>query len=173
MIENTTPLAQVALRVAILYLLLIVMVRITGKREVGQLAPLDLLAMLLLAETVSPGLTGQDTSVTASLAAAATLLLLTKAVGRLTRSSHRLERWIDGVPVVVARNGRPIEESLRREGITHQELESAVRKNNVEDLSQVRLAVVEPDGTISVGPVSSGGGATLSPSLEGRPPGAS
>lgn len=150
----STPLLEIALRVAILYLSLIVMVRATGKRGVGQLSPLDLLAMLLLSETVSPALTAQDQSLTGSLTAAATLLLLTVAIGRLTARFAWAERWIDGCSVAIARDGRPCEEAMRTERITRQELDSAIRKSGLEDLSGVQLATVEPDGSISIVPRS-------------------
>jgi uncharacterized membrane protein YcaP (DUF421 family) len=152
MIENTTPLAEVVLRVGLVYVLLVAMIRLSGKREVGRLSPLDLLGMLLLAETVSPALTAQDRSLSASLVAAATLLAVAVAMGRLTKRSRRAERWIDGTPVVIARDGRTIEEAMDRERITRQELESAIRKNNLEHLADVRIATVEPDGSISVVP---------------------
>jgi uncharacterized membrane protein YcaP (DUF421 family) len=152
MLQNETPLPEIVLRVAVLYLVLIAMIRLTGKREVGQLSPLDLLAMLILAETVSPALTGQDRSLTASLVAAGVLLLLSAGIGRLTASSRRAQRWIDGTPAVIAREGRLLEAAMRRERITPQELESAMRRNGLDQLSRVRLAVVEPDGSISIVP---------------------
>lgn len=152
MIETTTPLLEVIARVAVLYVALMLLLRFAGKREVGQLSPLDLLAMLLLAETVSPALTGQDRSVTASLTAAATLLALTAGVGWLTHRFPRAERWIDGAPAVIARDGRVLERAMRDERITPRELESALRKQGLETVGEVRLAVVEPDGSISVVP---------------------
>src|SRR5678816_2560551 len=90
-----TPLLEIVARVALIYLGMIVLLRLAGKRELGQLTPLDLLGMLLLSETVSPALTDQDASLPAGFTAAATLLLLAVLIGRAGFRSRRIERWID------------------------------------------------------------------------------
>jgi uncharacterized membrane protein YcaP (DUF421 family) len=144
------PVYEVVLRVCVLYAALVAMVRLSGKREIGQLSPLDLLAMLILSETVSPALTGQDTSLTASLTAAAALLALTVLMGRLSYHSRRAERWIEGSPVVLIEDGRVDEAAARSERVTRQEIESALRRHGLDDLSAVRWAVVEPNGEITV-----------------------
>lgn len=150
MLEPTTSLLEIVLRVVVLYGVLVVMVRIAGKREIGQLAPLDLLAMLVLSETISPALTAQDHSLPAAFTAAATLLALTAGMGRLAYHSRRVERWIDGEPVELVRDGHLIEKAARRERVTRQELDTALRKEGVETLAEVRRAVVEPNGEITV-----------------------
>ena len=150
MFEPSRSLVEIVFRVCVLYGALVVMVRLAGKREVGQLAPLDLLAMLVLSETVSPALTGQDTSLPAALVAAATLLAATALLGRLAFRSRRAERWIEGAPVVLVEDGRIVEAAARSERVTRQELESALRRHGIDDLSVVRRAVVEPNGEISV-----------------------
>ena len=150
MFEPSRSLVEIVFRVCVLYGALVVMVRLAGKREVGQLAPLDLLAMLVLSETVSPALTGQDTSLSAALVAAATLLAATALLGRLAFRSRRAERWIEGAPVVLVEDGRIVEAAARSERVTRQELESALRRHGLDDVSVVRRAVVEPNGEISV-----------------------
>jgi uncharacterized membrane protein YcaP (DUF421 family) len=149
-LESSRPLFEIVLRVTVLYVALVVMLRLAGKREIGQLAPLDLLAMLLLSETVSPALTGQDTSLAASLTAAGTLLVLTAVMGRLAYHSRRAERWIEGAPVVLVEHARLVEAAARSERVTRQELESALRRHGIDELSAVRRAVVEPNGEITV-----------------------
>jgi len=151
-LETSRPLLEIVIRVCAIYVALGVMVRLSGKRELGQLSPLDLLAMLLLSETVSPALTGQDPSLVAALTAAATLLAATVLTGRLAFHSRRAERWIDGAPVVLVENGRIVEAAARRERVTRQELETALRKHGIDELAAVRRAIVEPDGQISVIP---------------------
>ena len=150
--QGQTPLLEIAARVTLIYLALLLLVRLGGKREVGQLGPLELLAMLILSETVSPALTAQDTSLTAALAAATTLLLLTGVVGRLTYHSPTLQRWIDGEPVVLVEDARLVEEAARSERIAEPELQAALRSHGLESLAHVRQAVVEPSGEISVVP---------------------
>jgi uncharacterized membrane protein YcaP (DUF421 family) len=148
--ENQIPLVEVVVRVSLIYAALLVFMRFAGKREVGQLGPLDFLAMLLLSETVSPALTAQDTSLPAALVAAVTLLVLTAVVGRLTYHSPTAERLIDGTPVRIIEHGRIVEEALRRERISPQELAIALRKEGVESPREVERAYVEPTGRITV-----------------------
>jgi len=150
MLENQTPLIEVVVRVVIVYSALIVFVRFAGKREVGQLGPLDFLAMLLLSETVSPALTAQDTSLPASLTAAGTLLLLTAIVGRLTYRSRTIERLIDGRPRKLITDGVVDERACQEERITAQELEIALRREGVERPTDVKVSYVEPTGKITV-----------------------
>jgi uncharacterized membrane protein YcaP (DUF421 family) len=151
MFHSVTPLAEIVLRVTLVYGALIVLMRvIAGRREIGQLTPLDLLGMLLLSETVSPVFTRADDSLPAGLVAAATLLVLSALVGRLTHASRRAERWIDGEPVPLIEHGRIDARQCARHRITQQELEAALRKQGVLDADRVQLAMLEPDGTISV-----------------------
>jgi len=149
-VEWHTPLLEIVARVTLVYVGLVVMVRLAGKREIGQLAPLDLLAMLLLSETVSPALTAQDPSLVASLVAAGTLLGLTALTSRLTYRSRRLEGFLEGRPVVLVERGRLDEAVARRERFSVQDVEVALRKHGVETISTVHRATIEPDGSISV-----------------------
>jgi uncharacterized membrane protein YcaP (DUF421 family) len=141
---------EIVIRVVVLYLALVLLVRLAGKREVGQLSPLDLLAMLILSETVSPALTVQDSSLPGSLLASATLLALTGLMGRLSYRSRRLERWIEGSPTVLVEDGELDREAARRERITQQELDGALRRHGVDSLREVKRAMVEPNGEITV-----------------------
>jgi uncharacterized membrane protein YcaP (DUF421 family) len=152
LLEPSTSLLEIVARVVILYLALVLMVRLAGKREIGQLAPLDLLAMLILSETVSPALTAQDKSLPAALTAASTLLVLTVVMSRLVHRYPRVERFVEGSPVDLVRGGRVIERAVRDERVTRQELDSALRRNGVETLEEVHRAVVEPNGEITVLP---------------------
>jgi uncharacterized membrane protein YcaP (DUF421 family) len=148
--DNLTPLSEIVLRVVLIYVALIVMIRVAGKREVGQLTPLDLLAMLILSETVSPALTNEDGSLPAALVAAGTLIALTATIGRLTYRWPRAERWFEGEPVVLARDGDVDEDALARERISRSELAAALRKNGVRSPTETELVMLEADGSISV-----------------------
>jgi len=157
--EPHTSLFEVVARVAILYLALMLMIRLAGKREVGQLTPVDLLGMLLLSETVSPALTAGDTSLGGALVAAATLLASSVAVSRMAYRWPRAERWIDGEPVPVVDGGRLLADAARSERISSRDLESALRRHGLESVEQVRRAVVETNGEITVIPRPEGGAA--------------
>ena len=141
---------EIVARVTAIYVMLLVLVRCAGKREVGQLGPLDLLAMLVLSETVSPVLTGQDTSLGAGLVASATLLGLCATVGRLVYWFPRFERVVEGSPVVLVENGRLRAAAGRAERITAVELAHALRRAGIADLEDVAQAVVETNGEITV-----------------------
>lgn len=145
-----TPPLEIVLRVAVVYAGLLLMIRVAGRREIGELGPLDLLGMLLLSETVSPALTGSDSSLTAALVAAATLLGLAAVVGRLTFRSRTLERLIDGSPRTIIRDGRVDDEVCRSERISDQELTTALRESGVGTPADVERATLEPTGRITV-----------------------
>jgi uncharacterized membrane protein YcaP (DUF421 family) len=145
-----TPLLEVVGRVVVIYLALLVMMRVAGKREIGSLAPMDFLAILLLSETVSPALTRQDTSLAASLTAAGTLLGLTTLVSWFSYRFRWIERLIDGPPRVVIRDGHVDDEVCRAERLTAQDLASALRKEGIVSPSDVACATVEPTGRITV-----------------------
>ena len=132
------------------YTALLVMVRIAGKREIGEAGHLDLIGMLLLSETVSPALTAEDSSLTAALMAAGTLLALAATIGRMTFVSRVLERLIDGTPREIITTGTINREVCRSEGITEQELGSALRQQAVASAKEVDRATVEPNGRITV-----------------------
>jgi uncharacterized membrane protein YcaP (DUF421 family) len=145
-----TPILEIVARVLLTYLGLYVLVRLSGKKEIGQLGPMDLLAMLILSETVSPALTAQDTSVVASWTAAATLLATGVCIDWWTHSSRAAERWIEGRPLVIIDRGVVRRALMGRLRITDQELEAALRAQGLESPSQVKRAVVETTGHITV-----------------------
>lgn len=152
-LPHTDPLA-IVIRVATLYLGLLCMIRLAGKREVGQLTPIDLLGMLLLSETVSPALTASDPSVGGALLAAAALLAISVGVSRIAYHWPRSERWIEGSPTALVEAGSLIPEAARAERITRAELEAALRRHGLARLDQVHEACVETNGEITIVPRS-------------------
>jgi uncharacterized membrane protein YcaP (DUF421 family) len=150
MTPESPGLLEVVGRVVLVYSLLLVMVRAAGKREVGSLAPLDFLAMLLLSETVSPALTKQDTSLAVALTAAGTLLGLTALVSWLSFRFRTFERLVEGTPRIVIDHGQVDDEVCRSERISAQELGSALRKEGIASAEEVTCATVEPNGRITV-----------------------
>jgi uncharacterized membrane protein YcaP (DUF421 family) len=150
MFEPEIRLFEVVARVLLVYGGLYVLVRLAGKKEIGELGPMDLLAMLLLSETVSPALTKQDTSVLAGWTAAATLLAATFMVDWLTHRSRSVERWIEGRPLVLIEHGVVRRKLLARLRISDQELAAALREQGVESVNGVKRATLETNGHISV-----------------------
>ena len=143
-------LAAVAVRTAVVFLALVVGLRLTGKRQAGEMNPHDLLVLLLLANAVQNAMTYGNGRLSVALASAGTLIGLGWLFAALQSRRPALESWTVGVPVVLVENGRMIRRIMRQEGVTREDLLAAVREQEVADLSGVKLAILEVDGTISV-----------------------
>jgi uncharacterized membrane protein YcaP (DUF421 family) len=143
---------QLVLRSVVIYLALLVALRLFGKREVGQFTLYDLVLVLLVANAVQPAMTGPDTSLAGGLLIIVTLVLANLAIASLDRWNlfHRL---FAPQPTVIIRDGHYLPDRLRREGVTEEECESAIREHGLEGVSAVRLGVLEPDGSISIVPM--------------------
>src|SRR5438034_6196271 len=111
----------------VIYAFLLLTLRLTGKRQVGQLAPFDLVLLRVLSNAVQNSMNGGDNSVTGGLISATTLIVLNGVVGRLTYKSKSLERIIEGRPEIIIHNGELYAEVLKREKLTHHELNAALR----------------------------------------------
>lgn len=140
----------IVLRTVIVYLALLVGLRLTGKRQVGQMTPFDLLLLLLLANAVQNAMTGPDTSVPGGLVAATALFAVNGLVAWASRRSKRAARVLEGTPTLLIRHGQVIDMNLRREGITREDLLRALREHGVSDFGLVRNAILEVDGSVSV-----------------------
>jgi uncharacterized membrane protein YcaP (DUF421 family) len=141
---------EIVVRVTIIYAACMVLLRISGRRELSQLAPMDLLAMLLLSETVSPALTEQDTSVTSGLVAAAMLLALCVLTSILVHRFPRAERILQGHAVVLIEDGKVNRAVLDRYRMTNEDVELALHEGGLLDVSDVRRGFVETDGRITL-----------------------
>jgi uncharacterized membrane protein YcaP (DUF421 family) len=148
----TTPAqaGMIVLRTVTVYLCIMVGFRLTGKREVGQLAPFDFALILLIANAVQNAMVGPDTSLVGGLTAAGVLLLLNWGLGRLALNNRRFERLLRGQARVLVSRGRIVDDSLQAENLTHQDLMQALRESGCPSVDECRLAVMEVDGTISV-----------------------
>jgi uncharacterized membrane protein YcaP (DUF421 family) len=149
MLKFGVPPWELVLRSALIYLALLAALRVFGKREVGQFTLYDLVLVLLVANAVQPAMTGPDTSLGGGLVIILTLVLLNFLVGQLDRLGlfHRL---LEPEPTVVVRNGQYLAGNMRREGVEREEVESAIREHGIDDVSDVQMAVLEPDGAISI-----------------------
>jgi uncharacterized membrane protein YcaP (DUF421 family) len=137
-------------RSIIVYAVLIVLLRITGKRQVGQLAPFDLVLLLVLSNAVQNAMNGGDNSVTGGIISAVTLISLNFLTGWLTFRSKRLEVLIEGQPEVLIHNGRLFEDVMARAQLTHHELNAALRQEGCLSVADVHCAILENNGTITV-----------------------
>jgi len=136
-------------RAVVVYAALLMMVRASGKRTIGQFTPFDLVVMLLLGEAVSDALGAGDEGVLGGLIAAATLVLLNLFLGFASTRTRTAEEIVEGRPVLLAREGEVFVEVLRRHRLGQGEWEQALREADAE-LNEVRRAFLETDGTISI-----------------------
>jgi uncharacterized membrane protein YcaP (DUF421 family) len=140
---------QIALRTGVIYLVVLAGVRLSGKREVGQMTPFDLTLLLLLSNSVQNAMTGPDTSLIGGVVAASTLLLLNYLVGTLSGVNPRFRRVVEGEPSLLVHDGKAIEGHMAREHVSMDELERALREHGIAHVKDVALAVLEVDGSIS------------------------
>jgi len=142
-------LLQIVLRTGIIYALVLIGVRLSGKREVGQMTPFDLTLLLLLSNSVQNAMTGPDTSVLGGVIAAATLLILNYLVADVSGGSRRFRRLVQGEPSLLVHDGQINREHMAREHVSMDELHRALREHGINNCDQVALAVLEVDGSIS------------------------
>lgn len=142
----------ITIRTLAVYLVIFVGLRLSGKREIGQMTVFDLVVLLLIANAVQNAMVGPDTSLIGGILAAVTLLLANAGVARLRLRWPRLRRLVEGTPTLLVLHGEVIPEHMRREGIDEESLLAAFREHGVTEISGVEMAVLEIDGSISVVP---------------------
>ncbi len=147
---NLHTLLEIALRTGVIYLLVLLGIRISGKREVGQMTPFDLVLLLLLSNSVQNAMTGPDTSLAGGAIAATTLLILNYVVAELSGGNRRFRRYIQGQPALLVHDGEILQAHMAKEHVSMDELERALREHGVGTYKQAALAVLEVDGSISV-----------------------
>jgi uncharacterized membrane protein YcaP (DUF421 family) len=143
------PLLEKILRPIIVYMFLVVSLRLSGKRELVQLNPFDLVVLLTLSNTVQNAIIGDDNSVSGGLIGATSLLLINYLVVRFLYSHNKLEQIVEGQPDVLIENGRVRAARLKKELITTAQLEAAARKQGFDSLADVDKCILEPSGTLS------------------------
>jgi uncharacterized membrane protein YcaP (DUF421 family) len=146
------PWWELIVRSVLVYLFLLIVLRLTGKRQVGQLAPFDLVLLLVLSNAVQNSMNGGDNSLIGGLISAATLIAFNYLVGLATFRSKRLEELIEGRPELLIHNGKLYEEVLTRTQLTRHELNAALRQAGCGCVDEVHTAVLENNGAISVVP---------------------
>jgi uncharacterized membrane protein YcaP (DUF421 family) len=142
-------LVGIALRTAVVYAVVLAGMRLSGKREVGQMTPFDLTLLLLLSNAVQNAMTGPDTSVLGGVAAAVTLLVMNYLVAEVSGWNRSFRKLVQGQPSLLVHDGKVIALHMAREHVTMDELQCALREHGIVSLHEVALAVLEVDGTIS------------------------
>ena len=158
---NFIGILEIVVRTTIVYVVLVVGIRLSGKRQIGQMTPFDLVVLLLLSNAVQNAMTGPDTTVPGGVVAAVTLLVLNQLAARLRISHPTFRRWLVGSPVVLIRNRNIQYDALEHEMMTLEDLMEELREHDCGSIDDVELATLEVDGEVSVIRRSSGEGHTF------------
>lgn len=145
-----TPWYELIIRNFIVFSFLFIVARLWGKKHLGKMTAFDLILLLIISESVQNALVADDKSVSGSMIAVMTLVLMNVSLNRLTFRFPRLEKVINGDPEVLIRQGDVDKQILDKEKITDQELHEALRQNGVLSANEVKLAMIETNGKISV-----------------------
>jgi uncharacterized membrane protein YcaP (DUF421 family) len=145
---------DLVIRATVVFFFIFMITRIAGRRELSSLEPFDVILLVVLGDLVQQGITQSDESVTGTLIVMSTITLLSVAVGWVSFRSGRVRLVTEGEPIVLVQDGRLIERNLRRERLTRGDLEEEARQQQVASLGDIRWAILETDGSISVIPKS-------------------
>ncbi|MDO8506650.1 MAG: DUF421 domain-containing protein [Candidatus Limnocylindria bacterium] len=156
MLVPSVPIPEIVLRTVIVYVAVFALLRMAGKRELGQMSVSDLVVILVIANAVQNALNGGDASLTGGLVAAATLVGMNLLFDRFGRRMPFLSRFLKEEPTLLMKDGKLIVENLEREDIKKTEIEMAARGHGIPDLTGVSVAILEVDGSISIIPMEGG-----------------
>ncbi len=151
------PLWELIVRTMVVYLVVLGLLRIGGKRELGQMSPADLVVILIIANAVQNAMNGGDVSLIGGLVSAATLVGMNFLLGRLGRGFPILGRLVVEEPTLLLQDGQPIDKHMKSEHVDVADIEMAAREHGIADLKDVAAAVLEVDGSISIIPKQGGG----------------
>ncbi|MCC6471918.1 MAG: DUF421 domain-containing protein [Alphaproteobacteria bacterium] len=141
---------ELVLRAALVYFAILGLLRLVGKRQVGEMAPFDIVVLTLISASASKALRADDGSITAAVIAIATILALNTGIALVRLRAPAIERLLEGRPTFLVRNSKVEEEALRSERMSRDDLMLALREHGCFDLDDVEYAVLETTGTVSV-----------------------
>lgn len=140
---------DIVLRATVMFAILFGLLRLMGKRELGQMTPFELVLLVVLGDLVQQGITHNDFSLTGATLAIATFAFWTVVLGWAVYLSPRARRIVEGTPRVLVRNGELVADNLRRDRLTRAEIESEMRLAGIAHLKDIAWAILEPEGRIS------------------------
>jgi uncharacterized membrane protein YcaP (DUF421 family) len=143
---------DIVLRSAVVFFFIMIVVRLIGRRELSSLEPFDLLILVVIADFVQQGVTQQDYSVTGAVLAVGTFSLLIVATSWISWRFPRTRPLLDGNPVVLVEDGKPIDDNLRRERISLEEIAAQARVQQIDSVKKIRWAILETNGSMSIIP---------------------
>jgi uncharacterized membrane protein YcaP (DUF421 family) len=140
---------DIVLRAAVLYVFILLVTRVVGRRELSSLSPFDLILLIVLGDAIQQGLTQDDYSVTGAMIAVSTLASLQVLTSYLSFRSQRARKVLEGQPIVLIENGKIIERNLKRERMTEDEIADEMRTNQIGSFAEVKWGILESNGSIS------------------------
>lgn len=144
------PVWEIVLRSIVVFFFLLLLLRVSGKRDVGEMSPADLVLLLLLSANVHTSLSGNDKSLTGGLIGAFALMVTNHLLNRYAFRNKKFEKTLKGHPELIIHKGQPCENIMKKHQLSLMQLEMAVRKEGVFSIEEVQAGVLEPDGTISI-----------------------
>lgn len=150
MFNMSVPWWELVLRGLVVYAFLIVLLRLTGKRQIGQLSPFDLVLLLILSNAVQNSMNAGDNSLVGGLISAATLVAVNYFMGLVTFKSKKLEEIIEGRPQVLIYQGKLFEDVMTEAKLTRHELDSTLRQSGFFEIKDIKLAILENNGSVTV-----------------------
>jgi uncharacterized membrane protein YcaP (DUF421 family) len=143
---------DLVIRAAVIFCFIFLITRIAGRRQLSELEPFDVILLVVLGDLVQQGITQSDESVTGTLIVISTITLLSVAVGWVSFRSGAVRQITEGDPIILIDDGELVQTNLRRERLTRHDLEEEARKQQFSSLDQIRWAILEDDGAISIIP---------------------
>jgi len=140
---------DIVIRAAVAYVFIIFLLRIIGRRELSTLAPSDLVLLVVMGDLVQNGVTQSDQSVTGVFLALSTFAILTVAVSVLTFKSRRVQTLVEGAPLILVQDGKPVEKNLRSERLNIDDIAEQARGQGIERLDEIKWCVLESSGSMS------------------------
>lgn len=152
----SAPWYEFVIRAAVVFAFLLLLIRLAGKRQIGQMTPFDLVLLLVISNAVQNSMNGGDNSITAGLILAATLVTIDSVLGWLAFRSKKIDRLLEGKPVILIHGGKIDHDALAEVQMTRSDLQAALRANGVMSAGEVHLAILETTGRVSVIPKRAG-----------------
>jgi uncharacterized membrane protein YcaP (DUF421 family) len=140
---------DIVLRAAVAYVFIIFLLRIIGRRELSTLAPSDIVLLVVMGDLVQSGVTQSDQSVTGIFLAVSTFAMLTVAMSVLTYKSKRAQTLVEGVPLILIDQGKPVDQNMRSERLNLDDIAEEARGQGIENIDEIKWCVLEASGTMS------------------------
>jgi len=140
---------DIVLRATVLYLFVVFVMRVTGRRDLSTLSPIDLVLLIVLGDAIQQGLTQSDYSVTGAVIAVSTIATLQVVTSYISYRSRRARTVLEGQPIVIVDRGKLLERNLRRERMTREEIDEEMRQQQIASLDEVEWGILESNGTLS------------------------